>query len=74
MEAKAKYEATLSRLSAESQALTRIRHNAREAAEQMQAKSQEVDSLRAMYSVDEREREVKLMQLTGSKSRSLFRR
>lgn len=74
MEAKAKYEATLSRLSAESQALARIRQNAREATEQMQTKSQEVDSLRAMYSVDEREREVKLMQLTGSKSRSFLRR
>lgn len=74
MEAKAKYEATLSRLNAESQALARIRQNAREATEQMQAKSQEVDSLRAMYSVDEREREVKLMHLTSSKSLSLFRR
>lgn len=73
MEAKAKYEATLSRLGAESEALARIRQNSREATEQMQAKSREVDSLRAMYSVDEREREVKLMQLTGSKSRSLFR-
>lgn len=74
MEAKAKYEATLSRLNAESQALARIRQNAREATEQMQTKSQEVDSLRAMYGVDEREREVKLMHLTSSRSLSLFRR
>ncbi|KAF8628009.1 hypothetical protein AX15_004128 [Amanita polypyramis BW_CC] len=74
LEAKAKYEAILARLSADAQALIRIRENAREATVQMQAKSQEVDGLRMMYSVDEREREVKLMQLTtGKKSRSFFR-
>lgn len=74
MEVKARYEATLARLNADAQALLRIRETARDATEQMQAKSQEVDSLSAMYSVDEREREVKLMQLTGKRSRSFFRR
>ncbi|KAF8623640.1 hypothetical protein AX17_007340 [Amanita inopinata Kibby_2008] len=71
--AKTKYETALAQFNAESDTLESVRNNAREATEQMQEKSQEVDSLRTMYGIDERERELKLVQLGGKKSHSLWR-
>lgn len=72
MESKARYDATLVRLQSEEQVLEKIKENAREATQQIRAKTQELDSLRAVFGVDERERELRLMQLTGKKSSSPF--
>jgi hypothetical protein len=44
------------------------RRNAREATENMQEKIREVELLRAQKGVDDRERQVKLVELTGTKS------
>ncbi|KIL58762.1 hypothetical protein M378DRAFT_15312 [Amanita muscaria Koide BX008] len=72
MESKARYDATLVRLQSEEQVLEKIKENAREATQQIRAKTQELDSLRAVFGVDERERELRLMELTGKKSSSPF--
>lgn len=66
--ARTKYESTQAQLHAEAEALETCRNSARELTERIQEKSQEVDSLRVMMSVDEREREVKLGQLEGKKA------
>ncbi|TFK40174.1 hypothetical protein BDQ12DRAFT_734188 [Crucibulum laeve] len=72
--AKTQYEAALGKLNAEEEALATIRNNAREVTEKMQEKSQEIDGLRTMLNVDERESEVKLAQLKGlRKSGSIWR-
>ena len=44
------------------------RENARKTTEAIQEKSQEVDALRTMYGVDEREREVKLTSIAPKKT------
>ena len=67
--ARAKMEIAQAQLNAEAETLDIARSNAREATEAMQEKSQEVDALRTMFGVDAREREVKLVQLNGKKSR-----
>ena len=72
MDAKARYETTLARLHAQEQMLERVKEYAREATEQTRARAQEVDSLRAMFGVDERERELRIMRLVGKKTRSSF--
>ncbi|KAJ7170826.1 hypothetical protein C8R43DRAFT_875233 [Mycena crocata] len=66
--ARSKYEASQSLLTSNTEALDISRNNAKEATVSMQDKSQEVDGLRTMFSVDEKEREVKLVELTGKAS------
>ncbi len=68
--ARTKYETAQAQLQAETETLNSSRNNAREATEHMQEKSQEVDGLRTMFGVDEREREVKLVELTPKKSKN----
>ncbi|KAJ7126855.1 hypothetical protein C8R44DRAFT_617404 [Mycena epipterygia] len=68
--ARAKYETTQAMLTSHTEALDISRSNAKEATASMQDKSQEVDGLRTMFSVDEKEREVKLVELTGKPSTS----
>ncbi|KAG6899962.1 hypothetical protein C0993_004863 [Termitomyces sp. T159_Od127] len=58
--ARARYEAAQARLHSEDEALEIVRNKARDATEKLQEKSQEVDSLRTMFAVDERERAAKL--------------
>lgn len=50
-------------MNAEAAALETWRGSAREATDRMQEKAREVENLRAMFSVDEREREVRLSKL-----------
>lgn len=50
-------------MNAEAEALETWRGSAREATDRMQEKAREVENLRAMFSVDEREREVRLSKL-----------
>lgn len=64
--ARSKYEAAQSTLSSETETLELNRSNAREATEKMQDKSVEVESLRTMLGVDERERAVKLGELDAA--------
>ncbi|KAK0193844.1 hypothetical protein F5146DRAFT_405596 [Armillaria mellea] len=66
--ARTKYETAQAQLQAEMETLDSSRNNAREATEHVQEKSQEVDGLRTMFGVDEREREVKLVELSPKKS------
>ncbi|KAJ7903381.1 hypothetical protein B0H14DRAFT_3421608 [Mycena olivaceomarginata] len=72
--ARSKYEASQALLTSNTEALEICRGNAKEATASMQEKSQEVDGLRTMFDVDEKEREVKLVELTGkpSTARSRF--
>jgi hypothetical protein len=58
---------------AEQETLDIARNAAVEATTKMQEKSQEVDSLRQTFGVDERERAVKISELTSSKSKSRWR-
>ncbi|KAF9000676.1 hypothetical protein BDQ17DRAFT_661051 [Cyathus striatus] len=71
--AKTEYETALARLNAHEEALAKIREGAREATERVQEKSQEVDGLRTVLSVDERERQAKLAQLNGKSKWGLSR-
>lgn len=66
---KARHETLQAQLKAEADTLEAVRDGARQATERVQFKSQEVDSLRKMLSVDEREREVKLSELKGPNRR-----
>ncbi|KAF9052484.1 hypothetical protein BDZ89DRAFT_1107695 [Hymenopellis radicata] len=68
--ARRKYETMQAQFNADAEALEVARNNAREVTESMQEKSQEVDGLRTMFSVDEREREVKLVELSGKNAKS----
>ncbi|KAJ7364183.1 hypothetical protein DFH08DRAFT_268194 [Mycena albidolilacea] len=72
--ARSKYEASQALLTSNTEALEICRGNAKESTASMQEKSQEVDGLRTMFDVDEKEREVKLVELTGkpSTARSRF--
>lgn len=53
---------------ANTEALEVSRNSAKEATASIQDKSQEVDGLRKLFDVDEKEREVKLVELTGKGS------
>ena len=64
-----KYETLQTQMNADAEALEVARNNAREATERMQEKSKEIEALRLMRGVDEREREVKIDQLTGKGNR-----
>ncbi|KAL1696846.1 hypothetical protein GGG16DRAFT_98756 [Schizophyllum commune] len=66
--ARVRYETTLAEMNAFGEALELARENARKTTESIQEKSQEVDALRTMYGVDEREREVKLTTLAPKKT------
>ena len=61
--ARSKYEAAEARLHSEEEALERVKGNARDITEKLQGKSQQVDSLRTMFAVDERERAAKLAEI-----------
>lgn len=79
LNAKMRYEAALSELHAEAEALETLKNNSKEAAEHVQEKSAQVDSLRTTLAVEERKRELKLSDLKGSpantkRSSSLWRR
>ncbi|KAJ6507991.1 hypothetical protein C8R47DRAFT_966361 [Mycena vitilis] len=63
--ARAKYEASQSLLTSTTETLEVSRNNAKEATASLQEKSTEVDGLRQIFDVDEREREVKMVELTG---------
>jgi uncharacterized protein YhaN len=64
-----KYDTLQAQMNADAEALEVARNNAREATERMQEKSKEIEALRLMRGVDEREREVKIDQLTGKGNR-----
>ncbi|KAF5382175.1 hypothetical protein D9615_004406 [Tricholomella constricta] len=68
--ARAKFEAAQARLTSEDEAVEVVRNAARDATEKLQEKSQEVDSLRVMYGVDERERAARLAAIAGKPERS----
>ncbi|KIK62930.1 hypothetical protein GYMLUDRAFT_471361 [Collybiopsis luxurians FD-317 M1] len=63
--ARTKYEVAQAAMQAESEILEIARNNARSATENMQEKATEVDGLRKVFGVDEREREVMLTDLKG---------
>ncbi|RDB26318.1 hypothetical protein Hypma_006637 [Hypsizygus marmoreus] len=63
--ARSKFEAAQSRLNSEDETMEIVRNNAQEATERLQEKAQEVDSLRTMFGVDERERAAKMTELEG---------
>ncbi|KAG5649666.1 hypothetical protein H0H81_002581 [Sphagnurus paluster] len=65
IEARTKFEAAQARLNSEEEAVEDVRSRARDATEKLQEKAQEVDGLRVMYGVDERERSAKLAAITG---------
>jgi hypothetical protein len=60
-------------MNSEAEVLDLARNNARETTEGLAEKSQEVDGLRTMLGVDERERAVKLTEL-NPKSKGFFSR
>lgn len=74
LDAKRQHDSALAALNAEKEALDALRERAREATESMQDKTVEIEGLRAMFGVDEREREIKLRELKGpvGKRTSLF--
>ncbi|KAF9070155.1 hypothetical protein BDP27DRAFT_1324383 [Rhodocollybia butyracea] len=63
--ARAKYEIAQAAMQAEADILDITRNNARGATENMQDKAAEVDGLRKLFGLDEREREVVLSNLKG---------
>jgi len=63
--ARTKYEVAQAAMQAEAESLEIARNNARAATESMQEKATEVDGLRKVFGVDEREREVMLGDLQG---------
>lgn len=78
--AKMRYETSLAELQAEADTLETLKNNSREAAEKVQDKSVQVDTLRTTLAVEERERELRLSDLklstvngTGKKLGSLRR-
>ncbi|KAK7050886.1 hypothetical protein VNI00_004998 [Paramarasmius palmivorus] len=71
--ARTKFETAQALMLAEQDTLDIARNAAVEATTKMQEKSQEVDSLRQTFGVDERERAVKISELTASKSKSRWR-
>ena len=66
LDAKRQYDSVLVVLSAEKDTLEAIRERAREATESMQDKAVEIEGLRALFGVDEREREIRLTELKGT--------
>jgi L-rhamnose mutarotase len=66
--ARTKYDAAQAYLQSEKEALERVRSSARGVTERLQEKSQEVNSLRKTYAVDERERATKLAELAEHSS------
>lgn len=65
---KSRYETLQAQVNAETERLEAVREGTREANERVAKKSQEVDNLRKIYSVDEREREARLGELKGNES------
>jgi len=63
--ARTKYEAAQSRLRSAEETLEIVRNNTKDANDRLQEKSQQVDSLRTMYGVDERERAAKLSEIAA---------
>ncbi|KAJ4477168.1 hypothetical protein J3R30DRAFT_3483032 [Lentinula aciculospora] len=63
--ARTKYEIAQAAMQSEAENLEVARNNARETTESMQEKATEVDGLRKVFGVDEREREVMLSDLKG---------
>lgn len=61
-----RYETAQAELNAEVEALDVLKNNSKEAAERVQEKSAEVDSIRATLAIDQRERKLKLSDLKGS--------
>ncbi|KAG6829500.1 hypothetical protein H0H87_011259 [Tephrocybe sp. NHM501043] len=70
MAAQTKYETAKSRLKSEDDSMEIVRNKARDALEKLQEKSQEVDSLRTMFAVDERERAAKLAMINQKPQRA----
>ncbi|KAG6890112.1 hypothetical protein C0992_003065 [Termitomyces sp. T32_za158] len=68
--ARARYEAAQARLHSEDEGLEIVRNKARDATEKLQEKSQEVDSLRTMFAVDERERAARLASINQKPRRA----
>jgi len=63
--ARTKFEAAQARLHSEDETIVIVRDHAKEATDSLQEKTKEVDSLRAKYSSDEKERTVKLDELSA---------
>jgi len=63
--ARTKFEIAQAAMAAEAESLEIARNNARAATERMQDKATEIDGLRKVFGVDEREREVALGDLKG---------
>ncbi|KAG5646940.1 hypothetical protein DXG03_001663 [Asterophora parasitica] len=63
--ARTQFEAVQARLTSEDERVEVVRNNARDAAEKLQEKNQEVNGLRVMYGVDERERAARLAAISG---------
>ncbi|KAJ3767622.1 hypothetical protein FB446DRAFT_651841 [Lentinula raphanica] len=63
--ARTKYEIAQTAMQSEAEKLEVVRNSAREATEKMQEKATEVDGLRKVFGVDEREREVMMNDLKG---------
>ncbi|KAL0953266.1 hypothetical protein HGRIS_004516 [Hohenbuehelia grisea] len=74
LDMRTKFEAAQAVLNAEADALDTARNNARLTTERMQEKSQEIESLRTMLGVDQREREVKMAELMPKKTGSRWGR
>lgn len=60
------YETSLAELNAESGTLETLKTNSKEATEQVQEKTAQVESLRTTLAIEGRERELKLSDLKGS--------
>ena len=72
--ARTKYEAAQAELAALEDVLETSKRNAREATEIMQEKLRDVNMLRAQKGVDDRERELKLVELMGKQKQSTLKR
>lgn len=72
MALRTKLETAQAKVNAEGDSLEAYRNNAREATANLQEKAQEVDGLRTMLGVDERERKVKMVELKGKPAKTSF--
>ncbi|KAJ3565057.1 hypothetical protein NP233_g7882 [Leucocoprinus birnbaumii] len=70
---RSRYESLQGQVNAETERLEAVRVSAKSATDRVAEKTQEVDSLRKMFGIDEREREVKLGELKETKTSTLWK-
>jgi hypothetical protein len=70
---KSRHESLQGQVNAEAERLEAVRESAKAATERVAEKSQEVDGLRKIFGIDEREREVKLGELKETRTSSLWK-